>query len=86
MKNKICLVTGGSRGIGKGIVKKLSEKGYKVAFTFNTQEQLAQELENKIKKLYAKCEWCNRHILSNGIDKHLCKEKWRHLMVTTLLQ
>ena len=48
MKNKICLVTGGSRGIGKGIVKKLSEKGYKVAFTFNTQEQLAQELENKI--------------------------------------
>lgn len=46
--NKICLVTGGSRGIGHGIVKKLSENGYKIAFTFNCQEQLAIELENEL--------------------------------------
>ena len=46
--NQICLVTGGSRGIGKGIVKTLSEKGYKVAFTFNNKKQLAQDLENEL--------------------------------------
>ena len=48
LKNKICLVTGGSRGIGKGIVKTLSEKGYKVAFTFNNKEQLAKDLEKQL--------------------------------------
>jgi len=48
LKNKICLVTGGSRGIGKGIVNILSEKGYKVAFTFNNKKQLAQDLENEL--------------------------------------
>ena len=47
-KNKICLVTGGNRGIGKGIVNILSEKGYKVAFTFNNKKQLAQDLENEL--------------------------------------
>jgi NAD(P)-dependent dehydrogenase (short-subunit alcohol dehydrogenase family) len=49
LKNKICLVTGGSRGIGEGIVRTLSEKGFKVAFTFNNKEQLAQDLENELK-------------------------------------
>ena len=48
LKNKICLVTGGNRGIGKGIVNILSDKGYKVAFTFNNKKQLAQDLENKL--------------------------------------
>ncbi len=32
--NKICLVTGGSRGIGSAIVKSLAEKGAVVYFTF----------------------------------------------------
>jgi|APSaa5957512535_1039671.scaffolds.fasta_scaffold02183_12 NAD(P)-dependent dehydrogenase (short-subunit alcohol dehydrogenase family) len=50
MKNKICLVTGGSRGIGNGIVKQLSAKGYKVAFTFNEKEKLAQDLESQLNK------------------------------------
>jgi len=48
LKNKICLVTGGSRGIGEGIVRTLSEKGFKVAFTFNDKEQLSQDLENEL--------------------------------------
>ncbi len=45
LKNKICLVTGGSRGIGKGIVSDLSEKGFKVAFTYKNNVQLAQNIE-----------------------------------------
>jgi len=48
LKNKICLVTGGSRGIGKGIVNTLSQKGYKVAFTFNKENKLAKKIENEI--------------------------------------
>ena len=45
LKNKICLVTGGSRGIGKGIASVLSEIGFKVAFTYKNNVQLAQNIE-----------------------------------------
>jgi len=48
INTKICLVTGGSRGIGRGIVNVLSDRGYKVAFTYNRERQTAQDLENKL--------------------------------------
>ena len=47
--DKLCLVSGGSRGIGKGIVHNLSERGFKVAFTFNNEKKLARDIENEIK-------------------------------------
>ena len=34
LENKNILITGGSRGIGKGIVYKLVENGANVAFTY----------------------------------------------------
>lgn len=50
LKNKIALVTGGSRGIGAAIVKRLSAEGAKVAFTYASSgavsENLVKEIEN----------------------------------------
>ena len=46
---KLCLITGGSRGIGNGIVKALCSKGYKVAFTYYEKQNLAEDLEKEIK-------------------------------------
>jgi 3-oxoacyl-[acyl-carrier protein] reductase len=43
LQGKIVLVTGGSRGIGRGIVKAFSDAGAKVAFTFQSNETAAQE-------------------------------------------
>jgi 3-oxoacyl-[acyl-carrier protein] reductase len=44
LKNKTALVTGGSRGIGRACVQFLSKAGADVAFTYNTNEQLANKL------------------------------------------
>lgn len=47
MKQKLCLITGGSKGIGKEIVKNLSKKGYLVAFTYNKNKNSSLQLEKK---------------------------------------
>jgi len=44
LKNKTALVTGGSRGIGRACVEYLSRAGADVAFTYNTNEQIAKKL------------------------------------------
>lgn len=41
---KTVLITGGSRGIGSAMVKLFSERGYRVAFTYNKSKMEAEEL------------------------------------------
>ena len=45
---KIALVTGGSRGIGEGIVRRLASDGAAVAFTWFNSEEKASRLANEI--------------------------------------
>lgn len=54
MKDKIALVTGGSRGIGKEIALGLASRGANVAITYNSNESLAQEVVEEIKELGVK--------------------------------
>ncbi len=49
LKNKIALVTGASRGIGRGIALMLAHEGASVAFTFLSSPDKAIELENELK-------------------------------------
>lgn len=44
LKDRVVLVTGGSRGIGAAIVKNLVGQGAKVAFTYRSSEEQAREL------------------------------------------
>jgi NAD(P)-dependent dehydrogenase (short-subunit alcohol dehydrogenase family) len=48
--NKIALVTGGSRGLGKDMALRLAEKGIDVILTFNSQEAEANSVVAAIKK------------------------------------
>ncbi len=51
LQNKTALITGATRGIGKGIAKVFAEHGANVAFTFNSSAEAATALENELKSL-----------------------------------
>jgi NADP-dependent 3-hydroxy acid dehydrogenase YdfG len=44
LQGKVAFVTGGSSGIGQGIVKVLAEEGMKVAFSYRRQDHLDQTM------------------------------------------
>lgn len=48
LKDKNCLVTGGSRGIGKSIALKLAELGANVAITYSRSSEAADEVVKEI--------------------------------------
>lgn len=49
-KNKIALVTGGSRGLGKDMALNLAKKGIDVILTYNSKIDEANEVVNQIKQ------------------------------------
>lgn len=49
--NKIALVTGGSRGLGKNMAIKLAEKGINVILTYNSKKDEAETVVSEIEKL-----------------------------------
>lgn len=50
-KNKIALVTGGSRGLGKDMALKLAEKGIDVILTYNNKADDANEVVKQIQQV-----------------------------------
>jgi len=52
LENKTVLVTGGSRGIGKGIAEKMAQQGANVAFTFVSSVEKAKIFEEELQKNY----------------------------------
>ena len=50
LNNKIALITGASRGIGRGIALAFAESGCNVAFTYRSSSKEAKELEKELTK------------------------------------
>ncbi|MEA5427641.1 SDR family NAD(P)-dependent oxidoreductase [Arcicella lustrica] len=51
MPNKIALVTGGSRGLGKNMALSLAQKGNDVIITYQSQKEEAEKVIEEIKQL-----------------------------------
>jgi acetoacetyl-CoA reductase len=48
LRGKVCLVTGGSRGIGRAIVTAMADAGADVAFTFHNSKESAEALAKSV--------------------------------------
>ncbi len=51
LEGKVALITGASRGIGKGIALKFAQQGAHIAFTDLKYDETAQQLEEELKAL-----------------------------------
>lgn len=50
--NKVALVTGSSRGIGKAIVEDFAQKGYNVVINYVKENEEAENLKKELEKKY----------------------------------
>ncbi|WP_369049168.1 3-oxoacyl-[acyl-carrier-protein] reductase [Tenacibaculum sp. UWU-22] len=51
LENKTVIITGGTRGIGRGIALEFAKQGAHVAFTYSSSVEAATALENELKAL-----------------------------------
>lgn len=51
LEGKTAIITGGSRGIGKGIVEVFANHGANIAFTYNASSEAAEALAKEVSKL-----------------------------------
>ena len=55
---KKAIITGGSRGIGKGIALALAAEGYDVAITYASKKEAAEAVAEEIRKKYGREAYC----------------------------
>lgn len=77
LKDKVAIVTGGTRGIGRAIALKLADHGANIVINYRNSDKEAEELkailEGKgVKVLTVKCDISNFEDSKNIMDK--CKE------------
>lgn len=73
MNNKVALVTGSSRGIGKATIIELAKNNYNVVINYNTSEKEAYELRDEVSKynvnsLVVKCDISNEEEVRSMVN------------------
>lgn len=76
LENKISIITGASRGIGKGIALSFAQHGSNIAFTYNNSVDAAKELESELIKLGVKA----KSYKSNAADFDQAQELVDHIL------
>ena len=82
LKDKVAIVTGGTRGIGRASALKLADHGANIVINYRNSDKEAEELkaileEKGVKVLTVKCDISNFEDSKNLMDK--CKEVFRKI-------
>ena len=56
-ENKVALITGATRGIGKEIALELAENGFDIAINYRSEKDVSDEVKNEIEKNGVRCEF-----------------------------
>ena len=70
LEGKVAIITGGSRGIGRGIAKIFAQQGANVAFTYSSSVTEANQLEDELKTFGVKVKGYQ----SNAADFNQCEQ------------
>lgn len=74
LKNKVAIVTGGTRGIGRAIVFELMQNGAKVIFTYLKSDESAGIILDEIKELKGEAEAIKADVRSYDEAKRVVEE------------
>ncbi len=80
LKNRVALVTGSSDGIGKCILKELSNAGCKVIVNYNKDKESALKLEGKLKERKREVMVCEADVADyNQVKRmfNIIKSEWK---------
>jgi 3-oxoacyl-[acyl-carrier protein] reductase len=72
-KDKVVVVTGGSRGIGKAIVEAFAEAGAKVTFTYRSRQEDAERLAAETGSTSIQCDQCDAEQIIATVDQ-VCEQ------------
>jgi len=68
---KNVFITGGSRGIGRGIAKVLARKGSNIAFTYNSSLAEAESLKAEIEEIGVRCLFFQAGMEEDGVPEEV---------------
>ena len=85
LEGKIALITGGSRGIGAAIAKRLAADGANVAITYTKGADAAASVVKEIERAGRKAIAIRRTPLMPAPSKPRSKRPWRNLAGSTSL-
>ena len=74
LEGKVCLVTGGSRGIGRAIVQAMNQAGADVAFTYQSSKDQADGLANCLNVNGTRCRAYQANVASFEEMQQLVKQ------------